>query len=249
MKIITWNCNGALRKKTKCIDQLDADVLVIQECEDPARSSKTYRKWAGEYLWKGESKNKGIGIFARKGSNVEALDWEGEYTLRVEGHIGKSQTWKSNDLQSFLPCKINNEYTLLAVWTKKAKSPNFRYIGQLWLYLQIHKNKLRDHKTIICGDFNSNSIWDEWDRWWNHSDVVDELCDIGINSLYHHKTGDKQGDETKNTLYMNRNLNRSYHIDYAFLSDELLEKSAIEILEPSFWLEFSDHVPVVFEIR
>ena len=38
MKIISWNCNGALWKKFNLLEKLDADILVIQECEDPRRS-------------------------------------------------------------------------------------------------------------------------------------------------------------------------------------------------------------------
>jgi exonuclease III len=38
MKIITWNCNGAFRKKFESLVSIDADILVIQECEDPAES-------------------------------------------------------------------------------------------------------------------------------------------------------------------------------------------------------------------
>ena len=65
MRLITWNCNGAFRRKREQIDALDADVLVIQECEDPAQSNQDYLSWADNYVWTGNGKNKGIGIFPR----------------------------------------------------------------------------------------------------------------------------------------------------------------------------------------
>ncbi len=249
MKIVTWNCNGALRKKTEIIDSLSADVLVIQECEDPNRSTKKYREWAGNYLWKGENKNKGIGIFAKGGANVVEQKWEGRYDLQINNSVSPTLTWKSSQLQSFLPCLINGSVPLLAVWTKQAKSPNFRYIGQVWLFLQIHKEKLCYPNQIICGDFNSNKMWDEWDRWWNHSDVVSELKSIGLESLYHFKMLEKQGKETKPTFFHQRNPEKPYHIDYVFLNKGHLEKAIIEILSPNTWLSHSDHMPLVFDVE
>jgi exonuclease III len=43
MKITTWNCNGAFRKKYHLLEDFGADILVIQECEDHAQIG-------GEYL-------------------------------------------------------------------------------------------------------------------------------------------------------------------------------------------------------
>ena len=97
MRIVTWNCNGAFRKKYTILDDFNADILVIQECEDPAYSTQKYRGWAGEYLWVGKSKNKGVGVFSRSGQKLTALDWS------------------ANGLELFLPCRIGDVVNLVGV--------------------------------------------------------------------------------------------------------------------------------------
>ena len=114
--------------------------------------------------------------------------------------------WQDNGLQSFLPVRINNQFNLVAVWTKQANSPTFRYIGQLWKYLQLHKEQMAAAPTVLCGDLNNNKIWDVWDRWWNHSDVVRELSAAKMKSLYHLATGEEQGSESVPTFFLHRNL-------------------------------------------
>ena len=248
MKIVSWNCNGALRKKTDFIDSYAADILVIQECEDPARSTKEYQSWAGNYLWHGDNKNKGIGIFARNGYTIEKLDWSGEFILTGIQSKSPALTWKSDELKSFLPCRINDEYTLLGVWTKANDSSSIGYMGQFWKYLQIHKADLSGDKTVICGDFNSNVFWDEPGRWWNHSDVVGELKDIGLQSVYHHFNNEKQGQETQKTLFLQKNPKKAYHIDYFFVSEDLLLKSEMGVEKSAQWIKYSDHASLALTI-
>lgn len=241
MKIITWNCNGALRKKLDFIDSFDADVLVIQECENPVESSKDYLSWAGKYLWKGTNKNKGIGIFAKNGVKLEALNWEAIYEIHTV-------SWKSCDLELFLPCLINGKIPLLGVWTKSPNGSIFDYIGQFWIYLQMFKSEMAHDEQIICGDFNSNSMWDKKDRWWNHSNVIKELEDLGLHSLYHYHKNEEQGKESQETFFLQKNKNKNYHIDYVFLKNKILGNSKIEVLEPDMWLAYSDHAPILFEV-
>lgn len=246
MRIVSWNCSGAFRNKTACLDKLEADILIIQECENPMHSDQSYQQWAGDHLWVGKNRHKGLGVFARKGKRIRGLDWQGEYTANATGV--KALAWNSQDLQSFLPCVINDKLTLIGAWMKRADSRDFRYIGQLWLYLQMHKAKLTGDNVILCGDFNSNTIWDERHREWNHSNVVEELSSIGLHSLYHHATGLKQGKESDSTFFMNRKPEKPYHIDYAFVSENLLGNSSLNILAPAKWLSYSDHVPLVVDI-
>lgn len=231
MKIISWNCNGALRKKFQHIADLNADIYIIQECEDPKKANHSeYSQWANNHIWIGDNKNKGIGIFAREDITLEKLDWSNEF--------------RDHSVKYFLPCLVNNDFQILGVWTHKNNSPNFGYMGQFWKYLKTNLSKF--DKIIIAGDFNSNAIWDEWDRWWNHSDVVEILKDENIQSVYHDFKNEQQGKETIPTFFMQRKREKPYHIDYFFTSSNFETKS-LEIGKYENWIESSDHVPIKYE--
>lgn len=248
MNIVTWNCNGALREKTGLVESLYADILVIQECEDPGQSTRGYQAWAGSYLWVGTSKNKGIGIFPKNGHRIKPLNWSGEFRISGLNSKSASTSWKTADLNLFLPFCINDKYTVLAAWTKGSDSEAFGYVGQFWKYLQIHRKELSKPDTLILGDLNSNAIWDKPDRWWSHTDVVNELKGIGFESLYHLQKKEEQGNESLPTFFMHRNEMRPYHIDYAFASSNLQSKSRISVGEKSEWLSASDHMPLSINI-
>lgn len=235
MKIITWNCNGAFRKKFHALLQFNADIIVIQECENPAESKDLeYNNWAKNYLWIGDSKNKGLAIFAKEKINLQPLDW--------------TNNFKDHSVKHFLPCLINNDFQLLAVWTHQNNSPNFGYIGQFWKYLQVNKSNFK--KILIAGDLNSNTIWDEWDRWWNHSDVMKELEEINIKSLYHKFFNELQGKETKPTFFLQRNPSKPYHIDYCLSSYDFTQKlKDVEVPEFDKWHHLSDHVPMIITFK
>lgn len=235
MKIVTWNCNGALRKKFRYLDNFDADIYVIQECENPSEINHgEYKEWSGNYLWFGDNKNKGIGIFAKKDIELKRLDW--------------SDNFKDHKVKYFLPCTVNNKFDLLAVWTHYNNSPTFGYIGQLWKYLQLNKDKLSN--CLILGDFNSNQIWDKWDRWWNYSDVVNGLKEIEVESFYHKFYDEEQGKESRPTFFLQRKIEKSYHIDYIFGSKSFSTKlKSISVGNVEQWLELSDHLPMICEFQ
>ena len=232
MKIVTWNCNRAFRKKLHRVSDLGADLLVIQECENPAKLGREYdqyREWAGDYLWHGANQNMGLGIFPKNGTHIKRLNWP------------------DDGLQFFLPCRANDAFNLVGVWTKDAET--HAYIGQLWKYLQINKGKLAASNSVICGDFNSNAFWDRKGRDWNHSDVVHELTQIGIVSHYHHYHGLDHGHEDQPTMFLLKNPEKPYHLDYAFTSRELIPESGEFLIgEPDKWKSLSDHMPLTFTV-
>ncbi|MBK6594865.1 MAG: endonuclease/exonuclease/phosphatase family protein [Burkholderiales bacterium] len=231
LRVVTWNCNGALRRKLERLAALQADVYVVQECEDPAQTKDVaYKTWGANHLWTGTNKNKGVGVFAPK-----------ELTLRAV-------PLDFAPLELFLPCIVDGDWPLLATWTKQANSPNFGYIGQLWKFLQAHRAFLAHPRALLIGDLNSNTIWDEWDRWWNHSDVVRELSELGLESCYHRHFAEAQGRETQPTFFLHRSHEKPYHIDYGFSGPQWIVRR-VEVGAIPDWLGESDHLPVTFELE
>lgn len=227
MRIITWNCNGALRRKFDRLVELEADVFIIQECENPETTlDKKYKDWAKNCLWIGDNKNRGLGIFTSEKVSIKKLNWA------------------SKGLRYFIPCRINDSFNLLGAWCCNA--PTFGYIGQLWKYLQLHKTKL--DSCIIAGDLNSNVFWDKKRRLWNHSDVVRILKELSIESVYHIHHEKQHGKEHIPTYFFQKNLNKPYHIDYIFASDKIfMALKEIIIGPPDTWIGMSDHMPLLCE--
>ena len=227
IKILAWNCNGALRRKWSALEAFDADVPIVQECEDPVLAKDAaYLEWAGHYLWTGPSKNKGIGAFARRGVSLTPAPLE------------------IQPLQLFLPCRVNDDWPLLATWTRQAHSPTFGYIGQLWKLLQAHSAFLDHPRAMLAGDLNSNACWDQWDRWWNHSDVVNELGKLGLVSAYHRYFEEDQGQESQKTFFLQRNPAKGYHIDYVFAAPGW-GTGVLSVGDQDTWLPLSDHMPLI----
>ena len=66
MKIVTWNCNSKFSKKFPAILEEDADIYVIQECDNPLIvNSDEYLEFASNYFCVGEIQYYDIGIYAK----------------------------------------------------------------------------------------------------------------------------------------------------------------------------------------
>ena len=230
MRLVTWNANCRFRDKIRLFSPNDRDVLIIQECENTKASEATYKNAGWDYVWVGANRHKGLGIFVPAGNSIELLDWQ------FEG------------CRYFLPVIVQGDTTIVGVWAMGGKSKNVSYAGQITQFIQETAGMLREQIHIIAGDFNSNAIWDDRHPVANHTGNNEILESFGLRSLYHAQEGCAQGAESEATLYMYRDRAKPYHIDYCYLSTNLVDISAIVIGSPSVWLEHSDHMPLFVDM-
>lgn len=222
MKIVSWNCCGKFREKYKFLTDLDADIYVVQECENPEKYKEVFESFNINYIWSGENENKGLGVFIKK--NI--------YFCKND--------WKSYCLRNFISLKINGSFDLLCVW---ACHP---YIEEYYIYQCINIDYYSE-KMIIIGDFNSNTKWDKKHGNRNHSAVVSQLKEKNIISAYHFMTNEQQGSEIQNTFFQYRHLDKGHHIDYCFLNADYIKD--FQILDKKKWISYSDHIPILIEIH
>lgn len=189
MRIISWNANGKFREKFPFILNEDADIYVIQECENPEISnSDEYIEFASNYYWVGENQYYGLGIFAKNNVKLELMD------LDAKG------------LRYFIPVNVNDDFNLLGVWTNPDMdgTKTSYYPKEIIKYYEEHKDSgFFNEDMIICGDFNCD-VRLKGSHAKNVCEVIEKLSECGLVDIYHQLTGEKEGEETKPTFYMYR---------------------------------------------
>jgi exodeoxyribonuclease III len=233
MRLVTWNCNGAYRKKAGFIADYKPDLAVIQECESLEKLKfLNGLPQPSASLWFGNNPNRGLGVFSYTGLHFEL---HGTYI---------------DSIKYCVPLKVSGHFNfnLIAIWAMGHKDPALSYIGQVFQALAAYQSFIEGAETILIGDFNSNTIWDRARRVGNHSRVVADLEKAGIVSLYHTYFREDQGSETQPTFYLYRNQEKSYHLDYCFASSPWAHKlKSVSVGPYAEWKHLSDHSPVFIE--
>lgn len=231
MKIVTWNCNMAFRKKAAFILPYKPDILIVPECEHLDKLEFAFgNEVPADQLWYGANKNKGLGVFSY-----------GNYRLRLlDSH--------NPEIKTILPIAVSGgkfDFTLFAIWANNPQDPDNQYVGQLWKAVHFYKDHIKNQKTILAGDFNSNVIWDKKHRQGTHSALVQHLEKLDIHSTYHLYFKQLQGKELHPTLFMYRHRNKPYHIDYCFASADFISTmQVVDIGVYEEWTQHSDHKPL-----
>lgn len=231
LKIVTWNCNMAFRKKAHYILAGKPDVVIIPECEHPDKLKfKADVPAPTDIIWHGTNKNKGLAVLSY-----------GNYKLKLlSGH--------NTSLKHILPLSVTCgrfNFALFAVWANNPDDKDGQYVTQVWKALHHYNDMLSKQKVILAGDFNSNTIWDRPRRKGNHSDVVKLLETKNIRSTYHAFYEQQQGREEHPTLYLYRHRNKPYHLDYCFASGYFIKRLVkVEMGNYDDWHAHSDHSPL-----
>ena len=222
----------AYRRKAGLMLAHKPDIVIVPECEQPAKLKfEPGVPVPNDVFWFGKNQNKGLGIFSYSNYKLQLNDIH------------------NTSFRTILPLTVLNkkyQFTLFAVWANNPEDRAHQYVGQVWKAINFYADLLRNKKTILVGDFNSNTIWDKPRRDGNHSTVVEFLANRGIHSTYHRFFNQIQGKEKDDTLFMYRHKNKSYHIDYCFASNDLIKKlSHVEVGKHSDWCKHSDHAPLI----
>ncbi len=218
----------ALAKKRELLYALRPDIAVIPECSRSAVLDS--RKDGYDACWWGENANKGLGVIATK-------PWS------LEGGRKPTQKWVA-------PVRVHGpvDFFLLAVWAGSfGSTKEDRYIGQVFHAIKRHPKWFGGQPVVICGDFNSNAIWDDTRKNINHSAVVKLLGERNIVSAYHAFFSEQHGRETRPTYYFWHHKERCFHLDYIFAPREWTVEH-VTVGDYQEWRPASDHMPISVDI-
>ena len=224
----------AFRKKYQKVMELQPDLLVLQECEHKTKlqehlSTVEYN----QLIWFGKNPHKGVAVLSFNHVEIALSDQHNQ------------------EIDYVLPLKLyidNREINLFAIWAMPhQESRALSYVGQVWAAINYY-TELLDEDSILIGDFNSNAMWDHKRKVGNHTQVMNFLNDRNIYSVYHQLTDILHGEEDHPTLYLTKNIDKPYHMDYCCASQRLINhQTSIEIGVYQDWIKLSDHMPLIID--
>jgi endonuclease/exonuclease/phosphatase family metal-dependent hydrolase len=227
LRLVTWNClSGSIERRVKDLESFDADIIVLQECAKPAEQNSAR-------LWFGDNKNKGVGVVARNGYQMEALN------ERAVQH-------------SVFPVRMSGplSFNLLAVWAQRIPS----YLTAINNGLTGYSQFIKEKSCVMTGDFNSpmqNEI-KKLNGKTRHQELIERLKnEYRLASAYHtfHPVNEIQPEQP--TQYHRPMKNYPFHIDYCFVPIEWTSSiTQVQIGGFEEWVDKrSDHRPVFVELK
>lgn len=225
MRIVSWNCfRGDCRIRASKLNGLRPDVVLLQECAKPEIPNN-------DCLWFGSNPTKGVGVIAKN-----------QWTVRAG-------TISSEVPDSVYPVKITGPISmhLLAVWAMRRPT----YVRSILHGLDHYRQFLLSRPSMVVGDFNSHSRWDNQSRKANHSILVERLMrEFGLVSAYHAFTERLGNISEAPTHYWQWKSNQPFHLDYCFIPEKWTTVLKTVDIEPYHeWAKESDHRPLTVDLE
>jgi exonuclease III len=209
-------------KDFAAIQDFDADVIFIQECEE--LSQDYFPNFT--FHWIGNNQKKGLGILTKGPSRLA------------------NEIYNANFVY-FLPV-VYNDIHLLGAWSFNHRAKKFgeEMSGYFLEVLDHYREWInQSSQVVIAGDFNNGPQWDKPRNPNNFVDINQALENHGLISTYHAHTGEEFGSENNHTYFHQRKSEQKYHIDYIYSKNKEVE--IVEIGSFKDWSHLSDHVPLI----
>jgi len=231
LRIVSWNCNMALRLKFDRLLSLRPDVAVIQECADPD-GPKGWRPDCAAYDWIGFNPDKGLGIFTFG-------------DLVLTRHAGYSEAYAL-----YLPVTVSGScrFNLLGLWAADPRRIPAGATNDPAAALHHYRNFLAAGPSVVAGDFNRRPQQISTRNGGPGSSIVDLLAAAGLTNADFAMSDASGQPALRRTHFHQRKFSRGFVVDYIFIpTAEATRLAAFEVGDPHDWITWSDHVPLVAE--
>lgn len=221
MKILSYNISRCNQHKIDKVLALGADIMVLPECAHPdqVKLPDGYAmEWMGLPDW---CDWKGLGVIWRKEHNVAVAPWFNEAHKYI------------------MPFIVDGKFVLIATWPTLVPGAKKTYPQILLEMLTDYAEHISQTPTLICGDFNCYiGQTGVAKKTGTFEQCIEFLKDCGLYDLYHQRTGEAFGKESRATYYHQFKETMPFFIDFAFTNIPVFA------YELGNWdKELSDHCP------
>lgn len=230
MRVLSWNTADHFHRKAGRVLALNADILVLPEVR---RQHADVLGERYETLWFGVDGERGLLVAVEKPLTLKVVkEAEKRHAALISVAFG------AQSLQ------------LVPVWTMPSGGS---YVRPLCSALDELLPLIEpERRVLLAGDFNASQVFDKGRAVTNHfSAVSDRLERFDLQSVWHERTGEAFGRETRPTYFHQWRADQPFHIDYAFACTRLRQEATrVEIGSIADWLEGgSDHMPLIMDFR
>jgi exonuclease III len=235
LRVVSWNCGGGFTgDKLEAIQQLDADILVIQECNEKDWTEFLKPKYGDSSDWFSDGKdsgdfpgkNRGVLVLCKKGPKPERL-YDNDVKYRY-----------------VLPYKISGkkDLALFAVWSKKPVEKRDTYHTSVFAAMEDWEycgKILKENPALFIGDFNTGSVEGSNSAHW-YEKLKDKFWEKEIYNC-------ADGQEWVPTFFRG---NGAWLDDHCFATKSLYSKViSFGMGNTDYWRKHSDHCPIIVDFE